>query len=372
MMMMLAAAIPFLLLGGLALSAWYVSARLRTLFGMPAARRSTTAATALAVVALVVAVAVTAAPASTLAGGLYVLGGYTLTIYLYLLLTLLGLHAAQRFWTPAGTRRAGTVAVAIALVTTGLGGFRATSFSVRETDIPMPGLPHAVSVMHISDVHLGHHRGSRYLARVVEATNRRLPDLVFITGDLVDSNAALLSGVLDALADLAAPTYFVVGNHETYIDTQRALELIAGHNVRVLRNDVVTLRGLQLIGLDYMNADEQTFDMHPSSDTRTVKDVVAGLSLDASLPSILMQHSPAGAQYVEQAGVDLMVAGHTHAGQVFPGTLIAPLIFPFNRGLYRQGDLQIYVSQGVGTFLLPIRLGSSNEIDLLRLLPASE
>ena len=62
-----------------------------------------------------------------------------------------------------------------------------------------------------------------------------------------------------------------------------------------------------------------------------------------------------------------MVSGHTHAGQMFPGTLLVPLFFPFHRGLYDEGDMKVFVSQGAGTFGLRMRLGTSNEIDLLRL-----
>jgi len=65
-----------------------------------------------------------------------------------------------------------------------------------------------------------------------------------------------------------------------------------------------------------------------------------------------------------------VLAGHTHAGQVFPATLIAALIFPVNRGLHVVDGLPIYVSSGAGTFLVPLRVGTSNGIDLLHLVPA--
>lgn len=220
-------------------------------------------------------------------------------------------------------------------------------------------------------MHLGHHRGRDYLARIVEETNLRNPDLVLITGDLADSNVALSPGVLGPLSDFTAPAYFVGGNHEKYIDTERVLRLVTVHGIRVLHNEVVETHGLQLVGLDYMNADENTFDMHPSDDTRTIKSVLSNLPLMRGIPSVLMHHSPVGAQHVAVKGIDLMLSGHTHAGQVFPFTLFNEIAFPFNRGHHQQDTTKVFVSQGAGSYVLRVRLGTSNEINLLRLMPSN-
>ena len=71
--------------------------------------------------------------------------------------------------------------------------------------------------------------------------------------------------------------------------------------------------------------------------------------------------------YVSEKGIDLMLSGHTHAGQMFPSTLLAPLFFSFNKGLYKEGSTKVFVSQGAGTYGPRMRLGSSNEINLIRL-----
>lgn len=368
---LLALVVPILFFLGLAVSTWYVDARLRTSFGLGASRWPARVVTALSVVGIVAVVGATATSANSVAGVLYTLGGYFFTFYLYLFLALLCLHPIQRLWRPVLVRTGAALALTTALVATGFGAFWAGTFSVNETEIRIAGLDKPVTVMQISDVHLGHHRGGEYLTRIVQETNRHRPDLVLITGDLVDSNAALLQGVLDPLSGFMAPVYFVSGNHETYIDTARAFDLISRNGVKILHNEMVETHGLQLIGLDYMKADDETFDMHPSDDPRTIKSVLAGLPINDKTPSVLMHHSPVGLPYIEDAGIDLMLSGHTHAGQVFPATLIAQAIFPFNRGLYAREKTQVFVSQGAGTFLQRIRLGVSNEIDLIRLLPDS-
>lgn len=359
--------VPVAFFALLSLSMWYVGGRLRSLLRLNS-RWPLQFAICAGVLCAMLAIGATARSSAEVVGALNVLGGYAFTFYLFLLLAILCLHAVQLKWSPPPVWSGATV-IFVAAVVTGAGALWADSFVVAETEIPLPGLNRVVTVMQISDVHLGHHRGRAYLERIVEETNRRKPDLVLITGDLVDSNAALKPGVLDPLAQFASPAYFVNGNHENYVDTTRALKLIARHGVRILHNEVVETNGLQLVGLDYMNADEDTFNMHPSDDTRTIKSVLQNLPLKQSLPSVLMHHSPVGAQYAGAAGIGLMLSGHTHAGQFFPGTLFAAMIFPFNRGMNQQRATKVFVSRGAGTFLTRVRLGTSNEINFLRLMP---
>ena len=360
--------VPALFFGAVAASVWYVDARLRRLLGYTS-RRRTRAGCAVFLVALLGATGATATSANASLGWVYLAGGYVFTFYLFLLLALLGLHLLQLKWQLSGPRSAATV-LAVAAAATLWGALQANSFVVREQVIQISGLKQAVVVMHVSDVHLGHHRGREYLQQIVDATNQRTPDLVAFTGDLVDANVAITAEVLAPLSKLAAPAFFVGGNHENYTNAPLTVQLVAQQGVRVLHNERVESHGLQLVGLDYMNADEEAVDLHPSTDPRTIKATLQNLGLAPGTPSVLLHHSPVGVAYAEAAGFDLMLSGHTHGGQFFPGTLLAALIFPFNDGLYRQGKLQVFVTVGAGTFLQRIRLGSRNEIVLLRLVPA--
>lgn len=302
---LLVVGIPLVALGLLVSSWLYVGSRLHTMFGWTS-RRPIQLGIAVGVVGAAVAVLGTAKSAGALVGAFNVLGGYVFVFYFFLLLALLGLHAIQLKWSMPLVW-SGVAALALSLVSTGVGALWGNSFTVKETEVRLPLLEREVTVMQISDVHIGHHRGRAYLAEIVEATNRCRPDLVLITGDLIDSKAALEPGVLEPLSGLTAPAYYVGGNHEKYVDQQRAFELIAGHGVRVLRNEVVETHGLQLVGLDYMNADEDTFDMHPSDDKRTIKSVLADLPLKSDVPSLLLHHSPVGVRYAAAKGIDLMI-----------------------------------------------------------------
>jgi predicted MPP superfamily phosphohydrolase len=189
------------------------------------------------------------------------------------------------------------------------------------------------------------------------------------------AHAKLHDVLVDDFGDLShvaeafeAQVFFATGNHEHYVDMDKALDIIAGHRVRILHNEVVLTHGFQLVGLDYMNADENTFDMH-AVNKLTIKEELPKIFLDRNLPVVLMHHSPVGLDYVVKAGVDLMLSGHTHAGQMFPATLINNFLFPLNKGLHQIDGTAFFVSQGAGTYGPRIRLGSSNEINLIRLTP---
>lgn len=296
--------------------------------------------------------------------------GFIFVVHLYLTMLLLVLDVL-RLGVPIPARSSACIAIGLAIAVTASGTWWAGQLKVTTLEIPIDELQKEITVMHITDVHLGQHHGREHLEWIVHETNRLNPDLILITGDLVDGHVALEPGVLDPIQDLIAPSYFVTGNHEYYVDTTRALEVIASHGVRILHNEVVHSHGLQIVGLDYMNADENHVDMHAVNQL-TICEELPKLDLDQDKPIIVLHHSPVGLEYVEQAGADLMLAGHTHGGQVFPGTVLGGLIFPINEGLHKRGGTKIYVSAGAGTFGPRVRLGSSNEITFIRLIQREE
>ncbi|HHA2810094.1 TPA: metallophosphoesterase [Stenotrophomonas maltophilia] len=366
-MMLLVWLVPALFFLALALSGVYVYTRLLRLWGKTP-RWPGRIVAAVVLVGIVGSIAATATSASPVAGEIYVVAGHLLTFHLFLLMTLLVTHALQKLG-PLPPRPVAVTSLMIAAAFTAYGAIHASDFSVKRSMIELAGLEKPVNLMLISDVHVGHHRNGAYLKRIVDETNRANVDLVLITGDLLDSAAAFKPGMLDSLKDLQAPAYYVIGNHEIDVDADRATALIATLGVRVLHNEQVQTHGLNLLGLDYMKADEETFDMHPSTKTETIRSTLEGMHLPRAIPTVVMHHSPVGVQYVEKVGAALMLAGHTHGGQMFPGTAFASLTFPYNKGLYRYRSTQVFVTVGAGTFLQKSRIGTGNEIDLITLAP---
>ncbi len=264
------------------------------------------------------------------------------------------------------SRTFGLVIIGFAVLVSLYALWNANSFKVSQVDIPLKGLKNELKIVHISDVHIDDFRGKNYLEKIVRAANEQKPDLVLITGDIIDGKHALTEDIFSPLKKLKAPAYFTTGNHESYANLDKTLEILAKSNVRILRNEIIETHDIQLIGLDYMNADPDSFEMHKVNQL-TMKEVLPTLNISADKPTVLMHHSPIGLEYVNQRGITLMLSGHTHGGQILPVSYIGRLFFPYNKGLYNYKGTYIYVSQGAGTFGPRMRLGTNNEITLIRL-----
>ena len=217
--------------------------------------------------------------------------------------------------------------VLLCLGLVGFGFVQAQSFRVTNHAAAVRGLARPVSIMHIPDLHLGAQRGESYLKKVVDAIGRHNPDLILYNGDLVDSNIALRPELFALFRTVKGEQYFTTGNHEFYLNTARALELTESAGIRILRSELVETHGLQLIGMEYMNADRATCDAHMVNNL-TLEEELPNIQRSADRPAVLAHHSPVGLQYVSQGKIDVMLAGHTHGGQVLPGTLLIGMRFP--------------------------------------------
>lgn len=240
---------------------------------------------------------------------------------------------------------------------------------VTTQEVVVRGLTKPIRVMHLSDIHIGHFRGNNFLKKLVAKTNRENVDVVFITGDLFDGKINLTKEELLPLTQLQVPVYFVEGNHDRYTGVETIKQYLREINIHVLENKMETLGELQIIGLNHMRADSETFDMHAAGNHATIKSTLEKLAVDKNKPTVLLHHSPDGIKYANQHGVDLYLAGHTHAGQLFPIKYIANLIFAYNKGLHDYNGTKIFVSQGAGTFGPPMRVGTQSEITVITLKP---
>jgi predicted MPP superfamily phosphohydrolase len=305
-----------------------------------------------------------------LAGFLYnALGLFLiLQVYLFFFTVLADLVRLALKRRSLGKRPAALI-LSLSVLLIAIGFIKARNLTVTETAIAVSGLPAPVTIVHAPDLHLGYQRGAAWLKETIAAINSLSPDMVLYNGDLADSDVALTPEVFDLFRTVTAPQYFTTGNHEYYIDTGKILALAESSGLIVLRNRVVETMGLQLVGLEYMNADRQTFDAHMVNDL-TIEEELPKLPLDTERPIVVVHHSPVGLEYVQKAGADVMLSGHTHGGQVFPGTILIRFRFPYFRGLYQEGATTLLVSRGAGTFGPWLRLGSFNEIQLVRLIPA--
>lgn len=264
---------------------------------------------------------------------------------------------------------AGVTVILLSLTLSGYGVYNAKQLRVTERTIGIAGLTAPLRVVHLTDTHLGHFRSAKELQAIVEQVNALNPDLVLHTGDLIDSRVHLADGVLAPLAQIKAPMFFVDGNHDLDTDVLTISDQLKQLGVRFLNNEIVDFKGVQIVGLRYMQADDKAFRSQLKPRTLTVKAVLQQLAIDDNKPSILMHHAPRGTAYAQQAGIDLYLAGHTHGGQLFPFNFIADLLFEYNAGLFDLKGMKINIPYGTGTYATPMRLGTRSELVVLNLVP---
>lgn len=215
-------------------------------------------------------------------------------------------------------------------------------------------IPAPIRLVQISDVHIGS-RSAAFLENVVKKVNSHKPDIVLITGDLLDSSTVTATH-LAALNNISSATYMCIGNHERYVDLAKAIDAISAQGVHVLRDEaLITEHGIQLIGLD----DRDIPDELPA--------VLDNLPIDSSLFSVLLYHRPDGWRAAKEKSINLMLAGHTHAGQMFPFGLLVKRQYPEMAGLFTEQDCSLFVSTGTGTWGPVFRLGTRSELTVIDL-----
>ncbi len=231
---------------------------------------------------------------------------------------------------------------------------------VRVTRVPVVGLAQALRVALISDTHEGSPgTGCAQIDRVIAATNAQSPDAVLLLGDY------LINGVIGGnpvgpehaaahFVGLAAPVFAVIGNHDAWNCADCMASALAANGVTVLRNRVVVFHGVTIVGLD------DPYGL--GSDVNTIPRTPGALVLVHNPDAVEHMHGPVG----------LVVAGHTHGGQVrLPlwGAVVEPTNVIWADGLSNRYGQTVFVTPGIGTSVLPIRLDDPPTVDILDLVP---
>ena len=218
------------------------------------------------------------------------------------------------------------------------------------------------SIVQISDIHLGPTIGREFMEDLVTRINALSPDLVAITGDLVDGSVEVLREAAAPLAKLQAKhgVFFVTGNHEYYAGADEWIAHLRTLGIRVLRNERVRV-GDAAGAFDIAGTDDRMAHLEGHGE-----DLGKALgNRDATTPVVLMAHQPRSFPEAAKLGVDLQLSGHTHGGQIFPWGMFVQLQQGFLAGLFQRGDSTLYVSRGTGYWGPPMRLGAPAEITRL-------
>jgi predicted MPP superfamily phosphohydrolase len=235
---------------------------------------------------------------------------------------------------------------------------------VERVDVPIAGLHpdlEGYRIVQISDLHVGLTIRRAYVERVVEEALELEPDLVALTGDMVDGPVSRLAPHVEPLGRLPN-AFFILGNHDCYSGASAWIEHFRSLGARVLLNEHTTVtKGAAKLLIGGV-VDPAYGRMRP--EVPEVRNEPADLRL-------FLAHNPKLARMGARAGFDLQLSGHTHAGQFFPWTLAVRLVHsPHVAGLTREDKMWVYVSAGTGTWGPPVRFGTSPEITLVRLVRA--
>ena len=275
-----------------------------------------------------------------------------------LLMPIVGIGVLLRGVLPAPT--VGALVAAAWGVVALFANLAARRVRVHRLDVEVAGLERPLRLVQLSDVHVGS-RPPGFLANVVRDARELGPELVLITGDLVDASDVPEDALaaLSALTGDGVPVYLSLGNHERYTHLDRTLARIEAQGVRVLRDETVVHGPVRLIGID----DRDRPDALPGILAR----LAAGR--DEARPDVLLYHRPDGWRAAREAGVRLMLAGHTHGGQIWPFGLAVRRVYPETVGRFDADGSTLYVSPGTGTWGPVFRLGTRSEMTLVELVP---
>jgi len=238
--------------------------------------------------------------------------------------------------------------------------YEAKFIKLERVDIKIENLKKKYKIVQLSDVHIGGIVDKAFIKNIVDRVNKLDPDIVVITGDLVDIKISRAQDALDELKRLKnrLGVYFIVGNHEYFHDVDEIIGAVKKLGVKVLENENVYVgevgEGFNLAGVYDVfgyRAEHHRPDIYKALENR-----------DKNSPTVLLAHQP---RYVDEliGGVDLMLSGHTHGGQLYPFKALVRLQQPYISGLHQHSkELQVYVSKGTGFWGPPMRLGASSEI----------
>ncbi|MHB1224444.1 MAG: metallophosphoesterase [Gemmatimonadaceae bacterium] len=277
---------------------------------------------------------------------------------------LAGMAVAAAQWTLV----VGATLLALLLLAGYLGSRRLV---VRRLTVPVAGLPaqfDGLTIAQISDLHVGPHTPRRFIARVAARVREARPDLIAVTGDMVDDFARDVDEYAVAFGDLAAPlgVYAIPGNHDVYAGWPAVRARLERLPLRVLVNDVQLLHRdgatLAIVGIgDPAASHGGTAAGGPEPD--------AALALvPPGVCAIALAHNPLLWPALARGGVALTLSGHTHNGQFAIPALGWSLASPFLdhvAGLYRERRSRLYINPGTNYWGIPFRLGTPAEVTVL-------
>ena len=253
---------------------------------------------------------------------------------------------------------AGRLSLLLFVLFYGFALYAAHRIHVTPLEIITPKIAEPQRLVQISDVHIGS-RPASYLEKVLALVDAQKPDMLLITGDLIDENVP--AEALEPLAGLAYPVFYCSGNHERYIDYQKALDILTDLGVTVLSDAATIKDDIHILGVE----DRQ----HVMQAQDALNSLCASTQSSATGFRVLLYHQPDLWSSAIHHGIDLMLSGHTHKGQIWPFGYLVRTRYAHVAGHFRTALNHLFVSQGTGTWGPTLRFGTRCEMTVIELKP---
>jgi len=292
----------------------------------------------------------------------YIFSGFWIGLFVNLCLTMVAVFILKAIGDACGLALPALVLKAILVVgaisVSLVGLYNAWNLKVEEYEVAIKDLPafwEGKTVVQVSDVHLGPVYRRLFFSRLIDRVNKLQPEAVFVTGDLFDGMESDFSWMNHPFRRLNAPrgAYYSFGNHDLYLGYNRVIKLLEENPIKILDNKMVVVDGLQIIGINY--SFESDFDLEEA--------ILRQVGYSRAQPSILLFHAPKNVELAKSAEIDLQLSGHTHDGQMWPFNLIAKWAHQgHGYGFFTEGDFNLIVNGGAGTWGPPMRTSARSEI----------
>ena len=211
-----------------------------------------------------------------------------------------------------------------------------------------------IKICHLTDLHLGTIYKRKFVQKIVNIIKNEIkPDIIVITGDLFDISESPNSDSIVPFNEIDIPILYVTGNHEIMRGRDEVFETLKKSKIRNIGNESepYIFKNINFIGIDYIEKFEK------------IKDII----YDKNMFNVVLNHVPLLPKELSQYDIDLYLCGHTHGGQTFPFNLLTLFNAKCYEGLYEYLNRYVYVSSGLGTALIPMRIGSKSVISVIKI-----
>lgn len=233
-----------------------------------------------------------------------------------------------------------------------------TNYTVKINNLPEDWNNKKIAMF--ADTHFGNIRNVQFGEKLAQKINEQSPDLILIAGDYYDGPVVNDKDVANVLKEVRSKKgiVFAPGNHEEYGNSKEFSQSLTDAGVLVLADKSTVIDGMQVAGVDYATG----------SNKELLASVIDNMNLSKEIPKILIKHAPNNLSIASDEGFDLVVSGHVHQGQVWPGPWIVKKIFKeFAYGLNYLNKTAVITTSGAGTWGPPQRVGTNSEIVIITL-----